>query len=193
MPVGKKIQFNNNIRDFNWFEVRYDRDGIDIDNDWYDHDDIFYPEPGREYIMSPEGRPVRTDEKNRDGDDDQNSPTSYKERAMKIQREHEERINREQREAEQQLEEQRKRSEQQLENVRKEEERKMEEARQKFEEEKRKNQEELENARKALEKKSAGSQGAAGNKTAATSKNASPAANSLSETSDPLSVFSRFI
>ena len=60
VPVGKKIGFSRNIENYNWFNVH------NRDNHWNDYDDQddydFYkdrPEPGQEYIMTPDGRPQK--------------------------------------------------------------------------------------------------------------------------------------
>ncbi|MEP7257160.1 MAG: PspC domain-containing protein [Flavitalea sp.] len=77
IPVGKKVQFDRNIRDFIWFEINHDRNGFRVDDNWHDREDLFNPEPGAEYMMTTEGRPDRTDKKD-DNDDDKEDASEIK-------------------------------------------------------------------------------------------------------------------
>ncbi|HRE52822.1 MAG TPA: PspC domain-containing protein [Flavitalea sp.] len=65
-PVGKKIYFDKNLSRFTWFGMKYNGDWNWVADSWEDRDDFFSPQPGREYIISPEGRPLRTDRVNDD-------------------------------------------------------------------------------------------------------------------------------
>jgi phage shock protein PspC (stress-responsive transcriptional regulator) len=60
IPVNKRISFNRNLNQYNWFNVN------NRNNRWDDYDDQddwdFYkdrPEPGAEYIMKPDGKPEK--------------------------------------------------------------------------------------------------------------------------------------
>lgn len=55
VPVGKKIELNRNIRDFEWFDVRYNRKGgwnFDFDNEYGRR---FWLDTEKEYIMTENG------------------------------------------------------------------------------------------------------------------------------------------
>ena len=58
IQLGKRIKFDNDISDYHWFGVRHDRNGFEIDgdDDWDDWN-MHSPQPGREYVMTAEGRP----------------------------------------------------------------------------------------------------------------------------------------
>ncbi|MBL7734597.1 MAG: PspC domain-containing protein [Chitinophagaceae bacterium] len=60
-PVGKKIYFDKSLSHFNWFGMKYNGNGNWVAESWEDRDDFFSPQPGREYIISPEGSILRTD------------------------------------------------------------------------------------------------------------------------------------
>ena len=67
VPVGKRIKFDHSISLYDWVSVRYDRNGFDIDENDYDHNDwdnwaMHRPQPGRTYKMNADGRPEKVDE-----------------------------------------------------------------------------------------------------------------------------------
>lgn len=59
IPVGSRIKFDYDIRDYNWFNVDHDGQEWNTDNDWDNGYDINQPEPGREYLMTSEGKPQK--------------------------------------------------------------------------------------------------------------------------------------
>jgi hypothetical protein len=59
VPVGSRIKFDYDIRDYNWFNVDHDGQEWNTDNDWDNGYDINQPEPGREYLMTSEGKPQK--------------------------------------------------------------------------------------------------------------------------------------
>ena len=61
IPVGKGIRFDHSISNYNWFSVHNNNGNYyyDDDDDWDDWDYTYRPEPGREYIMNPDGRPEK--------------------------------------------------------------------------------------------------------------------------------------
>ena len=61
IPVGKGIRFDHSISNYNWFSVHNNNGNYyyDDDDDWDDWYYTYRPEPGREYIMNPDGRPEK--------------------------------------------------------------------------------------------------------------------------------------
>ena len=55
IPVGKRIQMDRSIDNFEWFDVNYNRRrgwNFDWDENW---DHTYHWESNREYIMTPDG------------------------------------------------------------------------------------------------------------------------------------------
>jgi phage shock protein PspC (stress-responsive transcriptional regulator) len=60
IPVGKKIRFDKSISAYKWFSVRHNRNGFEVDDDnWDEWSFSRRPEPGNEYMMNPDGKPVK--------------------------------------------------------------------------------------------------------------------------------------
>ena len=167
VPVGKKIQFDRNISDFNWFEIRYERNGLHIDDDWNDRDDIYYPEPGAEYIMNADGHPARTDLKE----------DSDEEKAEKEERTESKRLEKEEKEE---------KEEKSAKNQRKQEEKAVKEQKTREQEEENKKRKETEKQNDSAAKKTNDRVNSRNN----TSRDAD---NASTDGIDPLSIFSRLI
>jgi hypothetical protein len=62
IPVGRKIRFGNSIESYNWFTVRNNRHNFEVnddDDDWDDWNYMHRPQPGKQYIMNPDGKPEK--------------------------------------------------------------------------------------------------------------------------------------
>jgi phage shock protein PspC (stress-responsive transcriptional regulator) len=62
IPVGRKIRFGNSIESYNWFTVRNNRHNFEVDDrddEWDDWNYMHRPQPGKQYIMNPDGKPEK--------------------------------------------------------------------------------------------------------------------------------------
>lgn len=60
IPVGRKIRFGYSIESYKWFSMHNNRRGFEVDDDdWDDWNYMHRPQPGKQYIMNPDGRPEK--------------------------------------------------------------------------------------------------------------------------------------
>ena len=63
VPVGKKIEFSEKTKGYNWFSVRTNLNGFEVtDNEFDDRENTYRAIPGSEYLMTAEGRAQRLNE-----------------------------------------------------------------------------------------------------------------------------------
>ncbi len=55
IPVGKRIQLHRSVRNYNWFNINYNRDGLVIEDNNDNWRNNFRWQAGMEYIMTPNG------------------------------------------------------------------------------------------------------------------------------------------
>jgi phage shock protein PspC (stress-responsive transcriptional regulator) len=77
VPVGKKIEVNNNVQNYRWFNIHFRRSGVDItdDDDWNnDWNDRYNWNSNTEYMMTEHGL-ERTDKKYDENNDENDHKT----------------------------------------------------------------------------------------------------------------------